>query len=147
MQGPTPRTLRARDRRFSRGAQGLRERLRADPQLMSLLAGDDQNAWLRDRVGTVHTFQGKEAEAVMLILGAPLASHSGARGWAGGRPNILNVAVTRAQCVLYVIGNRQLWRRHGVFGVLDKHLPDGRICQSRKQLRRSFVSRAEAFPV
>lgn len=106
-------------------AQGLRERLRADQQLMSLLAGDDQIAWLRDRVGTVHTFQGKEAEAVVLTLGAPLASHGGARGWAGGRPNILNVAVTRAQCVLYVIGNRQLWRRHGVFGVLDKHLPDG----------------------
>jgi len=29
---------------------------------------------------------------------------------AGGRPNLLNVAVTRAKEVLYVIGNRQLWQ-------------------------------------
>ena len=52
--------------------------------------------------------QGREAEAVIFVLGAPLAQQRGARGWAGGQPNLLNVAITRAQERLYVIGNRKM---------------------------------------
>jgi hypothetical protein len=79
--------------------------------------------WVREQIGTVHTVQGREAEAVIFVLGAPLAGQSGARGWAGGRPNLLNVAVSRAKEVLYVIGNRTLWREAGVFKELDRQLP------------------------
>lgn len=79
--------------------------------------------WLYQRVGTVHTAQGREAEAVFLVLGAPDKEQVGARNWAGGRPNLLNVAVTRAREVLYVIGNRKLWRSAGVFAELDRILP------------------------
>jgi len=71
----------------------------------------------------VHTAQGREAEAVIIVLGAPVPSQTGARNWAGGRPNILNVAVTRAKEVVYVIGNRKLWREAGVFAELDRYLP------------------------
>lgn len=78
--------------------------------------------WVNARVGTVHTAQGREAEAVIFVLGAPNPAQSGARGWAGGRPNLLNVAVTRAKEALYVVGNRQLWREAGVFGELDARL-------------------------
>lgn len=77
--------------------------------------------WVKERIGTVHTVQGREAEAVFLVLGAPAPDQSGARDWAGGRPNLLNVAVTRAKEVIYVIGNRHLWRRAGVFQYLDSH--------------------------
>jgi len=83
---------------------------------------DNESGWLKDRVGTVHTAQGREAEAVIIVLGAPNASQTGARNWAGARPNILNVAVTRAKDVVYVIGNRKLWREAGVFSQLDRHL-------------------------
>ncbi len=78
--------------------------------------------WVNARVGTVHAAQGREAEAVIFVLGAPNPAQSGARGWAGGRPNLLNVAVTRAKEALYVVGNRQLWREAGVFGELDARL-------------------------
>jgi hypothetical protein len=84
---------------------------------------DNEWQWLNERVGTVHTAQGREAEAVILVLGAPNPSQTGARNWAGGRPNILNVAVTRAKEVVYVVGNRKLWREAGVFAELDRHLP------------------------
>jgi AAA domain len=79
--------------------------------------------WARERIGTVHTAQGREAEAVILVLGAPSSAQAGARNWAGGRPNLLNVAATRAKEVLYVIGNRRLWREAGVFRELDARLP------------------------
>lgn len=64
------------------------------------------NTWLKGHVGTVHTFQGKECETVVFVLGG---STSGARNWAASRPNIINVAVTRAKRRLYVVGNRQHW--------------------------------------
>jgi len=79
-------------------------------------------SWLREHVGTVHTVQGREAEIVFFVLGAQAASQNGARAWAGGRPNLVNVAVTRAKSSLYVIGNRSLWKSAGRFSVLDKHL-------------------------
>ena len=79
--------------------------------------------WTSERVGTVHVAQGREAEAVIFVLGAPAPQQIGARGWAGGRPNLLNVAVTRAKEVLYVIGNRQLWSGAGLFRELDARMP------------------------
>ncbi len=80
--------------------------------------------WASERIGTVHTVQGREAEAVILVLGAPSTAQAGARNWAGGCPNLLNVAATRAKEVLYVIGNRRLWRDAGVFRELDARLPE-----------------------
>jgi len=98
----------------------LRELLRRD----GLLEGwvDDPYSWVRERIGTVHTVQGREAEAVIFVLGAPEAAQRGARGWAGGRPNLLNVAITRAKETVYVVGNRELWKQAGVFQVLDQLL-------------------------
>ena len=85
--------------------------------------GGDSGTWAKQRIGTVHTVQGREAEAVLLVLGAPSPAQAGARTWAGGRPNLLNVAVTRAKEGLYVIGNRDPWRRAGCFQTLDQWLP------------------------
>lgn len=82
----------------------------------------DLRKWTAERVGTVHTAQGREAEAVLLVLGAPAPQQTGARNWAGGRPNLLNVAVTRAKERLYVVGNRTLWREAGLFRELDQRM-------------------------
>ncbi|MGI4850921.1 MAG: DEAD/DEAH box helicase [Janthinobacterium lividum] len=78
--------------------------------------------WVRDNIGTVHTFQGREAEAVIMVLGSPLLEQSGSKKWAGATPNLLNVAVTRAKEVLYIVGNRSLWKNVGVFKELDMQL-------------------------
>ncbi|WP_171168116.1 DEAD/DEAH box helicase [Ruegeria sp. HKCCA0370] len=86
---------------------------------------NNPNAWVWEHVGTVHTVQGREASTVFFVLGAQGSSQNGARNWAGSRPNLVNVAVTRAQTSLYVIGNRQLWKNAGVFAALDRYLPDG----------------------
>jgi superfamily I DNA and/or RNA helicase len=58
----------------------------------------------------VHTFQGKEADIVFIVLGsAPGKEGSGSRHWASAKPNILNVALTRAKLRVYVIGNHREW--------------------------------------
>ncbi|WP_018750370.1 AAA domain-containing protein [Paenibacillus sanguinis] len=63
-------------------------------------------------VGTVHTFQGKEAEIVYFVLGADFDS-SGAARWAVSEPNIMNVAATRAKEEFYVIGDKKLYASLG----------------------------------
>ena len=61
-------------------------------------------------VGTVHTFQGKEADTVFLVLGCDEKSRGAAR-WAmsSTNPNIMNVAVTRAKEEFYIIGDLSLF--------------------------------------
>ncbi|WP_284876673.1 ATP-binding protein [Brevundimonas sp. MEB006b] len=93
-------------------AQELRTRLKVERELFRQF-GVDVDEWLKDRVGTIHTVQGREAEAVILVLGAPKASQNGARAWAAGTPNILNVAVSRAKQRLYVVGSHGAWRGVG----------------------------------
>lgn len=61
-------------------------------------------------IGTVHTFQGKEAPIVFFVLGADKKC-IGAANWAVGtdNPNIMNVAVTRAKEEFYIIGDKEMY--------------------------------------
>ncbi|MCK2158356.1 ATP-binding protein [Exiguobacterium sp. 17-1] len=63
-------------------------------------------------VGTVHTFQGKEAKIVYFVLGADSNSSSAAR-WAVSDPNMMNVAATRAKEEFYIIGDKDLYESLG----------------------------------
>ncbi len=99
----------------------IKERRVLDPWITT---DKDKYHWLNERVGTIHTVQGREAEAVILVLGAQGTEQHGSRIWAGKSPNILNVAVTRAKEVIYVIGNRSLWKEVGVFEALHSRMDD-----------------------
>jgi len=71
--------------------------------------------WCDERIGTVHTFQGKEESVVIFVLGA---DHDGAAsaGWAASKPNLLNVALTRAQHRIFIVGDASLWGDLKYFG-------------------------------
>ncbi len=73
--------------------------------------------------GTIHTFQGKEADVVFLVLGSQ-PNREGSRRWASEKPNMLNVAVTRAKKRCYIIGNKKLWVKQPIFAVADEILCD-----------------------
>ena len=65
--------------------------------------------WLKgSNIGTVHTFQGKETDEVILFLGCTPES-SGAAMWIS--KNIVNVAASRAKYRLYIVGDMDIWRK------------------------------------
>ena len=69
---------------------------------------DNKSGWLKDNIGTVHTFQGKEAKVVIYMLGCQSDdSANGAIKWVNA--NNVNVAFTRAKEYVYVIGDATKW--------------------------------------
>jgi superfamily I DNA and/or RNA helicase len=89
--------------------------------------------WCRERIGTVHTFQGKEAPMVWMVLGCD-ASRIGAVQWASEKPNLLNVAVTRAKHRFFIIGDVGLWGDARFFQIARQRLP---ILSSEEFLRKA----------
>lgn len=70
--------------------------------------------WTKNCVGTVHTFQGKDANEVLFVLGCSDKS-VGAMNWVVKKANILNVACTRAKYRIAFIGNLNDWKNRRYF--------------------------------
>jgi hypothetical protein len=107
-------------------ASELRRRLAQDDRLFARLRLDVRT-WPTHCVGTIHTVQGREADTVILLLGAPKASQHGARSWAASTPNIMNVAVSRAKQRLYVVGSVGAWSGVGHACELAVAMPRARV--------------------
>ncbi|MFE3748262.1 AAA domain-containing protein, partial [Bacillus subtilis] len=90
--------------------------------------GDSGMPISRDRLGTVHTTQGKEADIVILVLGTG-ADEKRAREWASATPNLLNVAVTRAKRRLVVVGDFDNWASLPNFSALASHARPGGLLE------------------
>jgi hypothetical protein len=85
-----------------------------------------------DRIGTVHKTQGKESDVVILLLGSD-PRRDGARRWAAGeRPNLINVAVSRAKRRLYVIGDRDCWSKQKHTATLASALECWNVTDQRR---------------
>ncbi len=82
--------------------------------------------WLKSHIGTVHTFQGKQAEGVILCLGLDETT-KGAASWASKKPNLLNVAVTRAKYKFTAIGDENIWLKQPYFNELKKLKEEAQI--------------------
>lgn len=107
---------------FKAVANGVRHELeRTLPE--AAFGGEDKlKQWLKDRVGTVHTFQGKEEDNVILVLGLSEGA-PGAAEWASSKPNLLNVALTRAKKRFYVVGSVDIWASKQYFSDVSRELP------------------------
>lgn len=84
--------------------------------------GKKRHLDVEHKVGTVHRAQGKEAEVVFLVLGGD-PKKPGAKDWAAQKPNLLNVAASRAKQRLYVVGNKLEWGMRPHFKVAAQLLP------------------------
>lgn len=79
-----------------------------------------RSAWSEEkrvRVGTAHSFQGGECDAVIYSLVAADGISSGALGFLENQANLWNVAITRARAHLFVISDRAFWVRRGGLGL------------------------------
>lgn len=75
--------------------------------------------WIYKNIGTVHTFQGKEANEVIFLLGCDNSKEaSGAISWVN--KNIVNVAVTRAKYRLYIIGDAKAWEHSEYMAIVQE---------------------------
>jgi len=110
------------------------------PLYVSLPKKSEIRKWCRQRVGTVHTFQGKEEDTVVMVLGAD-RQHLRSAQWASSKPNLLNVAVTRAKRRFFIVGDRALWGRLRYFSEaaanskLSCRTPEEFLCCQSPEIR------------
>lgn len=77
----------------------------------------DITSWANKSIGTVHTFQGKEADIVYFVTGTDLST-DGAANWSCMKPNLLNVATTRAKEKFYVVGDIERFKTKQYYDVI-----------------------------
>lgn len=68
------------------------------------------------RIGTVHTFQGGQCDAIIFSLVATESMSGGGLRFFDRDENLWNVAITRAKAHLLIIGDRSFWQQHGALG-------------------------------
>ena len=86
-------------------------------------------------IGTIHTFQGKEAPIVFMVLGADEQS-TGAANWAVSEANMMNVAATRAKEEFYIIGDKNLYQNRISSEIIRK---TSRIIADYKKIHPELV--------
>lgn len=80
----------------------------------------------KGNIGTVHTFQGKAAKVVYFVIGTD-ENTDGAADWAFSKPNLLNVAATRAKKAFFIVGDHKRLSNKPFVSVADKELSSGKI--------------------
>lgn len=96
---------------FTMVASEIKKELRKELKtvLGESIPSKDLNKWINQSVGTVHTFQGKEAKTVFFVTGTD-QNTDGAANWSCSKPNLLNVAVTRAKDEFYIVGDYERFK-------------------------------------
>ncbi|GAB4230006.1 MAG: hypothetical protein Kow00121_58810 [Elainellaceae cyanobacterium] len=79
-----------------------------------------QFAELEGAIGTVHTFQGSERQVI--ILSTKVCRPQDSIDWINRRPNLLNVAVSRAKELFILVGNLHQLEERGYTRQLVEHI-------------------------
>jgi len=127
---------------FTTVINGLRQCVLADSSLKCFQ--DDVKKWVENNCGTVHKFQGKEAKEVIFLLGCD-SSASGAVNWV--KPNILNVAATRAKFRFYIIGEYNVWQKSRIFKIAKEIMCiDGDFVNAKQKAKPIIIDIPESTP-
>lgn len=120
---------------FSVHAGALRERL------VEKFRGLD-----RKSVGTIHTFQGSEKKVI--ILSTKVCRTQDNVSWINRRPNLLNVAVSRAKELFILVGNLYRLEQAGIYTrQLVEHIREQGIILEYKSQAEIPQAKAGTLPV
>ncbi|NEO71917.1 AAA domain-containing protein [Moorena sp. SIO3H5] len=78
-------------------------------------------------VGTIHKFQGSEKRVIILSTKVCQPQDKKRINWINKRPNMLNVAVSRAKEVFILVGNLYRLKKGRLTGKLVKHIRDNGV--------------------
>ncbi|MHD0396402.1 DEAD/DEAH box helicase [Staphylococcus simulans] len=81
----------------------------------------EARSWANQCIGTVHTFQGKEADKVYFVTGTD-ETQNGAIQWSCQKPNLINVAVTRAKQAFVIVGDKERISKLENYDVVANHV-------------------------
>ncbi|MEW5857317.1 MAG: AAA domain-containing protein, partial [Cyanobacteriota bacterium] len=102
----------------------------------------------KDYIGTIHTFQGSEKRVIILstMVCSPLDKNK--VDWINKRPNLLNVAVSRAKEVFILVGNLyRLEKAEGFTRQLVEHIREhGVILEYKPETKNPYQS-SSSYPV
>ncbi|EED88367.1 predicted protein [Thalassiosira pseudonana CCMP1335] len=95
------------------------------------------------KVATVDGFQGSECDIIILSC---VRSHSN-RGGGNGRNNVgflndyrrVNVALTRAKCSLWIVGNSEVLKSSNLWSKLIQHMEGEKALQRSSDFRSMFA--------
>lgn len=103
---------------------------------------DNVKRWAQgEHIGTVHTFQGKEAAEVIFAVGCNLFTAASVTGSVSR--NLVNVAVTRAKYRLYVVGNGNACAESAPLTELREVLKDSEMTDDELNTRLTVLSRVD----
>jgi hypothetical protein len=93
---------------------------KAAEQELKVFENDDFNIsdWIDNSIGTVHTFQGKEADKVYFVTGTD-ETQDGAIKWSCQKPNLINVAVTRAKKEFIIVGDEERIKKFDYYKTIE----------------------------
>ncbi|SDO04339.1 DEAD/DEAH box helicase [Alkalicoccus daliensis] len=109
---------------FKAVAEQLKTELKKQADFLASISNTNKKEvirWINRNTGTVHTFQGKEARTVLFIVGTD-ENQQGAAQWIVSKPNILNVAVTRAKKNFILIGDHNRLKQMSYFKEINHSL-------------------------
>lgn len=109
-------------------------------------SGINGRAWAENNIGTVHTFQGKENQIVFLVLGRDEENINSA-SLLVSKPNLINVAATRAKHRFFIVGNHQLWTNKYPLLAQTSELFNTSVIQGEAFLNNFYVEEAQPIKI
>lgn len=122
---------------FKSVVDGFKEDLRNSVDAADRVAKDRLERFCKERVGTIHSFQGKETDEVIFLLGCDEGSPR-AVDWVDRE--LVNVAVSRAKKRLYVVGDAAVWQSNAAVRAMKDALDFHWIseCESMLDAREDY---------
>jgi DNA polymerase III delta prime subunit len=89
----------------------------------------------KGKIGTVHKFQGQEA---LVVIMSTVVQEGDSTSFIDAKPNLLNVAISRAKHLFIMVGSKEVLKNTNYFGRALKKIEREGICKLDKDFLNNF---------